>query len=184
MKKIKLNIDKKRSAVYSVVGLMLFSAVYLNWNYTSDLAEVSDLASKNYGESVLVDNIDPNAVSSVSYENVFADAKLSRQQSRDEALSILNSTVNSETATEEAKTLASSVISVMSENTLCEGSIESLIQAKGFAESVVFISETGVNVLINKGEDEFTAVDASVVKDIVISETGVSADKIKIVEGN
>lgn len=181
MKKIKFNIDKKRSAIYSVVGLMLFSAVYLNWEYTSDLAEVSNLATKNYDEVVLVNNIESSTVSS---QTVFAAAKLTRQQSRDEALSLLKSTINNENSTAEAKLSAENAITVMSEYTLSEGAIESIITAKGYDDSVVFISDAGVNVLIAKTSSEFTSVDASIVKDIVISETGVSVDKIKIVEGN
>lgn len=183
MKKLNFKVDRKRSAIYSVVGLMLFSAVYLNWNYTSDLAEVSNLATKNFDEVVSVDNMETTS-SVVNSQTVFASAKLTRQQSRDEALSMLNSTISNENSTDEDKAKAQATISVMSEYALSEGAIESVISAKGFEDSVVFVSDSGVNVLIHKGFDEFTSVDASVVKDIVISETGVSADKIKIVEGN
>ncbi len=184
MKKLKFKLDKKRGAVYGAVALMLTTAVYLNWDYTNDLSEVNNLESKNYGDVKLVDNISAETPQTVSVEDPFASAKLSKQQIRDEAMSILEETLNNIDLSDDVKAEAVSAMAVLSQNALSEGAIETMILAKGFEESVVLITETGVNILVSKGEDEFTAVDASVIKDIVITETGVSADRIKIVEGN
>lgn len=183
--KLKISVDKKRSVIYSVVALMLCTAVYLNWDYTNDLSEVNSLDTKNYGDIKLVDLVESEDIVSVSSDDdLYATAKLTRQTSRDEAMSLLEETINNVNTTDEAKIEASAAVSVMSQNTLSEGAIETMMIAKGYDNGVVFITETGVNVLVSKEESEFTATDASIIKDIVISETGVSADKIKIVEGN
>jgi len=60
-----------------------------------------------------------------------------------------------------------------------EGAIENLIKAKGFKDALVFINEGNVNVVVKT--DGLIQTQAAQIQDIVISQTGVSADKIKIV---
>ena len=107
---------KKRGAIYSVVALMPCVAVYLNWYYSKGdpLEEGQQQADgKVLGESVLVDGVagaDPleqaeqTAGQGSAY---FAQARLSRQQARDEAVGILTQTAENEGAAEEARTAAS-----------------------------------------------------------------------------
>lgn len=176
-------IDKKRGAIYSVVALMMCTAVYLNWSYTADTND--QIVSKNYGETKLVDNIDDDQVTSVvGGSNSFDNARLTRQKSRDEAISMLTESINNENTPDEAKVTASASVEVLSKNVISEAAIETMISAKGYVESVVFISDDGVNVLVSSGDAEFSASDAAVIRDIVISETSISADKIKIIESN
>ncbi|MFI3227344.1 MAG: SpoIIIAH-like family protein [Clostridia bacterium] len=179
--------DKKRSAIYSLVALMLCTAVYLNWSYTT--VPNGELVSSdvNFGDTVFVNEIEDQEVTSVISDvdgNSFATAKLTRTTARDEAISILNETISSDSSTEEAKNMASESIAVMSSNALAEGAIETVMSAKGFDESVVYISDDGVNVLVSKLEGEFTETDAAIIKDVVMSETDVTANKIKIIETN
>ena len=178
-------LNKKRGAIYSVVALMLCTAVYLNWSYTSIPNDQIVSNEKNYGDTKFVDKIEDEGVTStISGNDNFANARLTRKTSRDEAISILNETINNDKAGEEAKKTASASVEIMSANALSEGAIETVMSAKGFEQSVVFISDDGVNVLVSKGDVEFTAQDAAVIKDVVIQETNISADKIKIIESN
>jgi len=190
---------KKRGAAFAVVGLMLCVAIYLNWSYNrneSDLTSASSAETgKTLGEAKLVDisiedpseeissNNEDTEKNDVSTENqYFSDAKLSRQQARDEAMSILQSTACDESASEDAKKSAEKELAVLASNAVKEASIESLIMAKGYSKCVVFINDSGVNVIIAPKEDTtFGEADAAKVKDIVISETSVKADQIKIV---
>lgn len=179
--------NKKRGAIYSVVALMLCTAVYLNWSYTNVLNEEMVSHEVNYGDLQFVDEISDGQVTSVINDtsgDSFATAKLTRTTSRDEAIAILNQTINSEASTEEAKNMASASVAVMSSNALAEGAIETVMTAKGFEQSVVFISDDGVNVLVSKTDGEFTSVDAAIIKDVVMSETDITANKIKIIETN
>ncbi len=141
----------------------------------------------NFGDTIFVDEISDAEITSVIKDDSgdsFATAKLTRTTARDEAIAILNETINNELATEEAKNMASESVAVISSNALAEGAIETVMSAKGFEQSVVFISNDGVNVLVSKTDGEFTATDAAIIKDIVLAETETTANKIKIIETN
>ncbi|MEA5040773.1 MAG: SpoIIIAH-like family protein [Clostridiaceae bacterium] len=185
---------KKRGVIYSVVALMLCVAVYLNWSYSKTNGELNaegdeEAGGKILGESVLVDGAEGTAedddgwtVSLEEGDDYFSAARLSRQQARDEAVNILSATVSSETATEEAKAAANTQIMAMAENATTESRIESLVLAKGYRDCVVFINQNGVNVIVAKPENGLSDADVAKIKDIVIDEAGVTADKIKIIE--
>ena len=70
----------------------------------------------------------------------------------------------------------------MADASVTEARVESLIRAKGYADAVVFLGEDSVNVIIQPPAGGFADQDAAVVRDVVIGETGLGADKIKIVE--
>ena len=61
-----------------------------------------------------------------------------------------------------------------------EGNVENLLKAKGFKDAIVYITDDSVSVTVKT--DGLTAADSAKIYDIVISETGVSSDKIKIIE--
>lgn len=180
---------KKRGAIYSVVALMLCVAVYLNWYYTKtgeDYGSATDYQAdgKVLGESILVDNVkeDTQTAKKSSGGEYFSQARLSRQQARDEAVSILTKTAESETATEEARTAASTGIQLMADNAVVESRIENLVIAKGYADCVAFVNDNGVNVIVAKTENGLADTDVAKIRDIVLSEAKVTADLIKIIE--
>ena len=183
------NNMKKRGAIYSVVALMLCVAVYLNWSYskTEDGEPQREAGGKILGESVLVDGTDGAAspdwpVAAAAGDDYFSEARLSRQKARDESVAILNKTVSSESAGEEARAAASADIQVMAENATTESRIENLVMAKGYRDCVVFINKNGVNVIIAKLENGLTDADVAKIRDIVLDEADVAADQIKIIE--
>ena len=68
----------------------------------------------------------------------------------------------------------------LAKTTDIEGSIESLVKAKGFSDCMVYIGDDAVNVVVaSSGLD---AEQAAQINEIVISESGREASKIKIVE--
>lgn len=181
---------KKRGAIYSVVALMLCLAVYLNWYYTKtgeDYGNATDYQAdgKVLGESILVDSQEEDGTQGLTAQTsgeYFSQARLSRQQARDEAVSILTKTAESETATEEARSAASTGIQVMADNAVVEARIENLVIAKGYEDCVTFVNDNGVNVIVSKTETGLTDTDVAKIRDIVISEASVTADAIKIME--
>ena len=179
---------KKRGAIYSVVALMLCVAVYLNWYYTKtgeDYGSATDYQAdgKVLGESILVDNVkEDTETAGNDGGEYFSQARLSRQQARDEAVSILTKTAESETATQEARTAASTAIKVMADNAVVESRIENLVIAKGYVDCVAFVNENGVNVIVAKTENGLAETDVAKIRDIVLSEAKVTADLIKIIE--
>ena len=191
---------KKKGAIYSVIALMLCVAVYLNWSYNrgdDDFSAASNTDdSKILGQAQLVDGVaqtdeqgkteDAQESSGFndgsSEDSYFAEARLSRQKARDEAVSILNVTVENESADEDAKAAATESIQVMAQSAMKESRIENLVIATGYDECVVFINDNGVNVIVQKPENGLQQEDIARIRDIVISETGVSAEQIKIIE--
>ena len=176
---------KKRGAIYSVIALMLCAAVYLNWNYSKNNPDSPDdvTVSTDYtsgagllDKSVLVSKNTDQA------SDYFADARLSRQKARDEAVSILNNTIESLSASENDVAAAGAGIKLLAESSVIESRIESLVIAKGYKDCVAYVNENAVNVIIAKTSSGISDADIAKIRDIVIDEANVTADKIKIIE--
>lgn len=183
---------KKRGAIYSVIALMLCVAVYLNWNYNkAENAEVNGDGVDSgsiIGQSLLVDgegNLTGEEVNGDDdTSDYFASARLSRQRARDEAVTIFNATIANESATEDSKQQASESISKMASSAVSEAKIENLIIAKGYEDCVVFLNDDSANVIIAKLQDGLQSDDIAKIKDIVVSETKLSPESIKIIESD
>lgn len=173
MKKI-----KKRGAIYGVIALMLCIAVYLNWSYVGAPDDLL-VAQQTGGEGKQADAPGGDAAGGEDY---FAASRLTREQARDEAVSTLKELSESEKADADAKDEAAKQISAMAEDSVAEANIESLIRAKGYEDAVIMIGEDSVNAVVAQPDGGLKAEDVTVIKDIIMSETGMTAGQIKIVE--
>ena len=181
---------KKRGAVYGIIALMLGVAVYLNWSYVSTPDDLlvagqveqkeKDLPAKEKTEEGASSSSGTEA-DAVSAKD-FAQSRLSREKARDEAISILKDTLEDKETDEKGRELANAQISQLAEDSVTEARIESLIKAKGYQDAVVFLGEDSVNVIIAPPSAGFTEADASKIRDIVVAESSLSANQIKIVE--
>ena len=111
----------------------------------------------------------------------FDTARLSRQQARDSAISMLQEAELDENATEDVLNEASLALQVLASYTVAEAQIESLVTAKGYEDCVVFMGEDSCSVVV-ADPDGVDSTDAARIKDIVISETDYTAAQIKIME--
>ncbi len=197
---------KKNGAVISVIVLLLCVAVYLNWSYSrsagedaavsgeTDVQDAAEPASDQdrFDQSQWVIDLAQDGDTEVSGETAnerleelgayFDETRLERQTSRDQELALLKETVEKEDVSEEAKASAEAQIAAIAANSVTESRIESLVTAKGFLECVAMISDAGVSVVVLPEVAGLQASDVAKVKDIVIQETGVSADMIRIIE--
>ncbi len=188
MKKI-----KKRGAVYGVIALLLCVAVYLNWSYVSapkdllaggnagllDSGEGKDVS----GEADGADTADASGnTGTVPEDDFFASSRLTREQARDEAVSTLKELSESGEADQAAKDEAAAQISALAEQSVKEANAESLIRAKGYSDAVVMIGDGSVNVVVAPPEGGLQATDVTVIKDVVMAETGMTAGQVTIVE--
>lgn len=199
--------SKKRQIILAVLILALGSAVYLNWQFSEnkDLTSTDILTSaKELGEAQFVNNTpvseDLNKVENknecdtdkkeVNQENgssvddkssdYFSKAKTARQKARDEATDTIKEILDDAKSSEETKAEAIKQATAMAKIIEQESNIESLIKAKGFAECLTFIQNEECSVVI-KGEPLNEALAISI-KDIVCGQSGVTPDRIKIVE--
>ncbi len=181
----------RRNAVVATVVVFVCVAVYLNWNYQNE--GVTD-TGKTLGEAALVGNqsSDPlvdgtgqpegETPTPASADAYFADARLNRQQARDSALSILRQTADSPDADQLTKDQAGAAIQTMAGYTVTEAQIENLVVAKGYVDCVAFIGENSLSVVVQVPQGELTAVDTARITDIAVQETGLSADRIRIID--
>ncbi len=185
----------KRNAVVAAIVLFVCVAVYLNWSYQKEGADVG--VGKTLGQAALVDakTADPllpasadvspapsESVPPAASTGYFAAARLNRQQARDSALGILQDTLASDGAEEAAKADAGAAIETLASVTVSEAQIENLVIAKGYADCVAFISDGGVSVVVSATENGLQDADVAKITEIVTGETGVPAGQIKIIE--
>ncbi len=188
----------KRNAVIITAVAFLGAAVYLNWSYGKNEDEaagglngrsedvlINDYAQQDEEISLFYEPENEMQAASAIYNEVsdyFATARLTRQQARDSAISILQEAAELENATQEAIDGALAEMSVMAGFSMSEVEIESLIKAKGFRECVVFLDDDSVTVAVSAPEEGLGSSAVSKITDIILSETGLSAEQIKIIE--
>lgn len=182
--KPKLKGQWKRHAVVLAVLVLVGTSVYLNWRYADNVAETG----KILGQATLVNQNGEGVTQTGENEEVlsvsgsyFDTARLSRQQARDSAISMLQEAELDENATEDVLNEASLALQVLASYTVAEAQIESLVTAKGYEDCVVFMGEDSCSVVV-ADPDGVDSTDAARIKDIVISETDYTAAQIKIME--
>lgn len=134
-----------------------------------DAAETgSDL---NPGEAVLTS-------STVSNVDFAAEMKLAREQVRAKNKETLLGIVNSTTLTDEQKQSAVDQMIALTDVAEREAAAEMLLEAKGFTDVVVSITNDAVDVVLNMGD--VTDAKRAQIEDIVKRKTNVSAENIII----
>lgn len=182
--KPKLKGQWKRHVVVLAVLVLVGTSVYLNWRYADNVAETG----KILGQATLVNQNGETVTQTGESEEIvsvsgsyFDTARLSRQQARDSAISMLQEAELDENATEDVLNEASLALQVLASYTVAEAQIESLVTAKGYEDCVVFMGEDSCSVVV-ADPDGVDSTDAARIKDIVISETDYTAAQIKIME--
>lgn len=187
---------KKRQLILAVLVLALGSAVYLNWQFSSDKSLSSTDAAtstKELGQAQFVNNnsVDQQTNSEGNKDGkkeeapknsseYFSKAKTERQKARDEAIDMIKEILEDAKSSEEAKAEAIKQGAVIAKRIEQESNIENLIKAKGFSECLAFIQNDECSVVVSsEGLDESSAIS---IKDIVCGQGAIALDKIKIVE--
>lgn len=184
----------KRNAVVLAIVLFVGVAVYLNWSYNNQLTgegsgtDGSD--GKVLGQTTLVNGVDEEQDGETAEgqteeetgSGYFASARLNRQQARDSALELLQEAAADEKADQKVVDEANASIQTMADDTLSEAQVENLVTAKGYGDCVCFIGEDGVNLVVSSTDQGLSETDIAKIVEIVREETGLSADKIKIIE--
>ncbi len=188
----------KRNAVVATVLLFVCAAVYLNWRYAGEAAadqaaEVSSQqqqenggSTKVLGDAALVDGqvISAQEDGTAQVSSYFDTARLSRQQSRDNALSLLREAAEQEGAEQAAVDEANRAIQTLAGYSVLESQIENLVVAKGYADCVAFMGEDSISVVVSAAEDGLQTEDVAKITDIVLGETDYTVDQITIMEAN
>lgn len=174
----------KKNLIAIAVLVTVCAGIYVNWLYTEDqsVADLTDTldAGKILSTDMLVMADGSNMDTPTTVSDYFAAVRLSRQEARDSAVSLL----------QEAMAYSSDVEAVQSnaqleqivQTALCEAQIESLVIAKGYADCVAYMNEEGISVAVASPEGGMQQADVAVIADIVISQTNMEMENIRVVE--
>ena len=183
----------RRNAVVATMAVLVCAAVALNWKFTGEQA-VEETGTKILGEAALVSGqetdetqaadaaLDEDAVYTGS--DYFASARLTRQQARDSAISLLEDAAQQEDADQSVANQASESIQVLASYTLKEAQIENLVTAKGYADCVAFMGDDSLSIVVSKEDGTLDASDVAKITDIAMTETGYAASAIRIMASN
>ena len=182
-------LGKKQLMTVALVAA-LGVAVYLNYYLTQDPAlsagtDTSDTRDEEHlGDATFVGagvSKPEGEQGDTSREEAdyFDTARANRTAAREEALSILQEVLDNAQATAEDKAAATAKASAIAENVLKESNIESLITAKGFPDSVVYISGDSCSVVV--AAKELQQQESLQILQLVVSQTEISAAKVQIV---
>ncbi len=180
MKRINLIIGKKQLVIAGLT-VLLGAAVAVNFAVDSaskrDLTQpAAEVSGTNYGEAELVSN---TASDSDAY---FAQARLDKQASRDEAAEVLRSMYQGGDLTVDELSMVADDAVQLSSLIESENKIETLLKAQGFEDALCYLSDRTANIIVKT--DELDAVGAAKIKSTLLSEYEVSSDGITIVEVN
>lgn len=134
-------------------------------------ADSQEEGAENPGEAVLTSN-------SVSNVDFVAEVKLNREQVRSQNKASLLELINNVNITEEQKQEAVNAMVAMTDIAEREAAAEMLLEAKGFTNVVVSITDGNADVVLNMGE--VTDAKRAQIEDIVKRKTNVEAQNIVI----
>lgn len=166
----------KRQLILASLVVALGIAVYLNWQFADS---GSELALTNKLEIFSADGEEEIAESAFG-EAYFAEAKLTRTQTRDEALEVLTSMIERTELSDEQKTELTAQAAAIAKAIEVEGKLENLIRAKGFADAMVYYDGDGVDVTVRT--EGLLTNEVVQIKEIILNETDVEAENISIME--
>ena len=167
-------IKRKKLTVGILIVFLLLSA-YISFKTIN--FKTTDKSAATSSDNV--DDLQPGDVIAVSgNNNYFTKAKNEKELTRSKTTELLKNIINNEFSDEQAVADAENAIISIAYNMDMEQKIELLLAAKGFNESVVYISDelTTVTLKTNSLSNE----DAAKINDIVTGITG--NNNVKIVE--
>lgn len=178
---------KRKQLVLASMVLALGASVYLTWHFSGDNAlptgtstdensrlGAAQLVNAQYQETVgddLTQKETPQASTSI------AQARVSRESSRDAAMEIINKVLDDTAADAEAKEAAAQQASGIAQNIINENNIESLLSAKGY-EVLAYINNGRCNVAVAA---EINETDSLIIQEIVMMQTGLTAGDINLI---
>ena len=177
----------KRNISIAAALILICGAVYMNWSYNTQFGKsdpdrvraedaATEAAVSEEGDAVAA-SADTEPVS-----DYFAEARLARQRSRDEAVSLLENAAEADGVSQESLDSAMNAITAMADASMTETQIENLLLAKDYSDCVAYIRQDGVTIAVPAPEEGLTAEQVAAITDIVTSETAFTAVQLKIVE--
>ena len=185
-KRLNLIIGRKQIAVAGL-AVLLGAAVYVNYLYSGSqqvkTSEPAETETANYGEIKFVDTQLGDGTLSVgasASDEYFAQARLDKQQSRDESIEVLQSFYyGGDSTNDELAVIADGVMQV-SGYIETESKIENLLKAQGFDDALCYLTGSTANVVVKT--EGLNNAQAAQIKSTLLGEIAIPAENITIVE--
>ena len=175
----------KKNLVAAAVLLTVCGGIYANWAY-SQAQQVADLTNTldeskimSADQLVMADGNTDSDETVNTMTDYFAAVRLSRQEARDSAVSLLQEAMAyGDTETETSNARLQELVNVA----LNEAQIESLVIAKGYTDCVAYISDESISVAVAAPEGGLQQQDVAVVTDIILNQSEFTTEQIYVVE--
>ena len=196
-------IFKKNQIIVTVLAILIVIAGYLKYtdsNFndknkevtneiyestygTDDIlsnGEIASLDENETGEAVEETTLQPGeaVMTSSKLTDFIIQARIDREQIRSKNKETLLKVINDETVSEKEKTSAVEAMVEITKSSELENTIETLLEAKGFSNVIVTLSDSQVDVIID--EQEITDQKRTQIEETIKRKTDISADKIVI----
>lgn len=196
-------IFKKNQIIVTVLAILIVIAGYLkytdaNFNNknkevtneiyestygTDDIlsnGEIASLDENETGEAVEETTLQPGeaVMTSSKLTDFIIQARIDREQIRSKNKETLLKVINDETVSEKEKTSAVEAMVEITKSSELENTIETLLEAKGFSNVIVTVSDNQVDVIID--EQEITDQKRAQIEETIKRKKDISADKIVI----
>lgn len=142
--------------------------------------ELADASLDENGDPIDAEKVGETVLTSASIS--LSQAKLNREQTRSKAKEMLLEIINNESLSEDAKKDAIDKMLSMTERMEKETSAETQLTAKGFADSIVSISDDSVDVTLSISD--LTDTQRTQIEDIIMRKTGCELSQIVITTTN
>lgn len=178
----------KKNLVAFAVLVTVCSGIYINWQFTEEQtsAELTDTLNgeKILSEDMLVmadgSSVLSNDSSETTINDYFAAVRLSRQEARDNAVSLLQEAFSYENGSSNIE--SGSQLEQIVQDALREAQIESLVIAKGYTDCVAYITDKGISVAVASPDGGLVKEDVAVITDIIMSQSDYIMEDIYVVE--
>lgn len=183
----------KKNAILASVLVFVCAGIYLNWDYTQEESGIDLVDTLNeekiLSDATLVMNQTDLSVQAASEDlsqdvsdvtNYFAAVRLSRQQSRDSAVTLLQEAMayGEDSSTTDVSAKLESIVNTA----LCEAQIESLVIAKGYTDCVAYMTDDGISVAVAAPEEGLQDADVALISDIIMTQADYELSDIRIIE--
>lgn len=142
--------------------------------------EVKADVENETGEVVEETTLQPGeaVMTSSKLTDFIIQARIDREQIRSKNKETLLKVINDETVSEKEKTSAVEAMVEITKSSELENTIETLLEAKGFSNVIVTLSDNQVDIIID--EQEITDQKRAQIEETIKRKTDISADKIVI----
>lgn len=176
----------KRNILVLAVMVFVGGAAYLNWSYNHQwsgsngaMADAEDQMTT--AVNAILGRESDDAAPTAAVSGYFSQARLTRQQSRDQALSLLETAACAESASSETIDAAMKEITKMANWSLLESRVENELLAKSFADCVVYMSEDGCTVAVPASAQGLEDEQVARITEVVTTNTDYKPAQINVI---